>query len=201
MRVRASIFDSSRKNGFRLPTSGRWFAIQLSFSRGEVSGNGHRLVIRPPGPGFRIRKLGAEPWVSVAFTGGRRVTSGPTPSRRFFPISALFEALSRSREQGFSTAYGNANLLPLIVPVKRETPQVVSSTMTGLMRGWWICFPQEEFMGRSQLRGGVSFWGDSMWGRAKKTPKTGDTQGLAGRPFLSGSELLECDAFIRDRLA
>jgi hypothetical protein len=52
--------------------------------------------------------------------------------------------------------------------------------MTGLIRERWICFPQEEFMGRSQLRERVSFWGNPTWGKAKKNPKTGDTQGLAG---------------------
>jgi hypothetical protein len=35
----------------------------------------------------------------------------------------------------FQSTYGIAKLLPLIVPVKRETPQVVSSTMTGLVPG------------------------------------------------------------------
>ena len=36
---------------------------------------------------------------------------------------------------GQNSVLGIAKLLPLMVPVKRETPYVVSSTMTALMRG------------------------------------------------------------------
>jgi hypothetical protein len=51
-----------------------------------------------------------------------------------------------------SKGYGIAKLLPLIVPVKGETLQVVSSAMTGLVRGWRNRFPQEEFMVCSQMQ-------------------------------------------------
>ncbi len=39
---------------------------------------------------------------------------------------------------------GIAKLLPWVVPVKRETLQVVSLAMTGLVRGWGRVFHIEE---------------------------------------------------------
>ncbi len=61
-----------------------------------------------------------------------------------------------------------------MVPVKRETQQVVSSTMTGLVRGWWIFFPQSEFMWHSQLWGRgwrVWFWIECETGREVGAPE------------------------------
>ena len=46
---------------------------------------------------------------------------------------------------------GIANLLPQIVPVKRETLQVVSLAMTGLVRGWGQVFHIEENKGRMRM--------------------------------------------------
>ena len=50
---------------------------------------------------------------------------------------------------------GFAKLLPQIVPVKRETLQVVSLAMTGLMRGWGRVFHIEENRGQWWL---VKVW-------------------------------------------
>src|ERR1700688_3887329 len=79
-----------------------------------------------------------------------------------------------------STGGGIAKFLPVIVPVKRETPWVVSSTMAGLVRGWWICFPQEGFMRRSQL------WGRDWMGGVCEQKRLGDL-GVSGAKarFLS----------------
>ena len=65
---------------------------------------------------------------------------------------ALFYFLPKlaSFPRGEFQTYGIAKLLPLIVPVKRETLHVVSPAMTGLMRGVGIGFPQIEFMVCSQ---------------------------------------------------
>jgi hypothetical protein len=76
--------------------------------------------------------------------------------------AAAFSEMRASREAGLVPAgrwlqrgYGNAKLLPLIVPVKRETQQVVSSAMTGLVRGWRIFFHMWKFMLRSQRQWSV----------------------------------------------
>jgi hypothetical protein len=71
---------------------------------------------------------------------------------------------------------GFAKLLPQIVPVKRETLQVVSLAMTGLMRGWGRVFHIEENKGRFrfvELGQEILFW-DRM-----------SRQGL-GLPWFSG---------------
>jgi hypothetical protein len=56
---------------------------------------------------------------------------------------------------------GFAKLLPQIVPVKRETLQVVSLAMTGLMRGWGRVFHIVENKGRLrfvELGQEILFW-------------------------------------------
>jgi hypothetical protein len=141
---------------------------------GEDRGNGHRTFQ----PGLWLPSAEQEARFRIAFfivflrlREWHRVTSGPALSRRFFLIGLPNETCLVPARL-VSKAYGIAKLLPLIVPVKRETLQVVSSTMTGLMRGRRNCFPQEEFMGRSQL-----------WGRGWR----GVVLGFVGGAARSGS--------------
>jgi len=117
---------------------------------GGGSGNGHRTVWAS---GSRLSgNLKVEfPWVKVlgagltdlearapepgVACGGCRVTSGWAPDRiAFLYCFSCLETPSHSRETEFSVL-GIAKLLPQIVPVKRETLQVVSLAMTGLVRG------------------------------------------------------------------
>jgi hypothetical protein len=68
---------------------------------------------------------------------------------RYSPLRLYFQTHLVPARQIFK-AYGIANLLPLIVPVKRETLHVVSPAMTGLVRGTPFGFPQAEFIVYSQ---------------------------------------------------
>jgi hypothetical protein len=82
----------------------------------------------------RRRANGSEaraPKPFLACEGCDPVTSGRAPRRRTF---LHFEEL-RPIPVGRNSVLGIAKLLPLIGPVKRETPYVVSSAMTALIRG------------------------------------------------------------------
>jgi hypothetical protein len=84
--------------------------------------------------GFGAGANGSEaraPKPFLACEGCDPVTSGRAPRRRTF---LHFEEL-RPIPVGRNSVLGIAKLLPLIGPVKRETPYVVSSAMTALIRG------------------------------------------------------------------
>lgn len=55
---------------------------------------------------------------------------------------------------GRNSVLGIAKLLPLMVPVKRETPYVVSPAMTALMRGAGQVFHTAFTSGQAEWRGG-----------------------------------------------
>jgi hypothetical protein len=74
---------------------------------------------------------------------------------------------------------GNAKLLPPIVPVKRETLQVVSVAMTGLMRGWRPSFPHSVkpkavFIG--EIGQGIRFGGWRFTGNSIVPPGRSPTR-------------------------
>jgi hypothetical protein len=71
---------------------------------------------------------------------------------------------------------GIAKLLPQIVPVKRETLQVVSLTMTGLIRGYVSDFHIVEIRERPRFvvsRQRFPFW-DRIWRQGLGLPREND---------------------------
>ena len=111
----------------RLPASGIWLPDMLEAVRFKVPGAGLTdLEARAPEPFLTCG--GAESPLA-----GHRAASFPAllfTAFEFRPIPVRRNLL-----------LGIAKLLPQIVPVKRETLQVVSLAMTGLMRGLGPGFP------------------------------------------------------------
>src|SRR6266851_5963619 len=114
--------------------------LLLVVLRGEDRGTDTALLIRPSASGSRIQKLGLPRPASLFSYVYGSGTGSPLAWRHPAGFSCfacqMKSCLVPARR--ISKAYGIAKLLPLIVPVKRETQQVVSSTMTGLVRGWRI---------------------------------------------------------------
>jgi hypothetical protein len=107
----------------------------ISHPPGEGSGDGHRTSKKR----FLVSSLQLLSLCSSYGGAGSPLAWRPPVS----PTAFVDVTQPRSREAGSKRCYGIANLLPLIVSVKGETPQVVSPAMTGLVRGCQIGFPQQ----------------------------------------------------------
>jgi len=146
-----------RLRGMTLDPCCRTFVVA---PRGEVRGNGHRtfwasgfrypasgnLVTRLPVSGVRRvgnrRAIGHRAYGSsfpdpkargpLLLSAGRRQVTSPwqRPSAVYCSLRFASEFRPIPVEPEFH-AYGTAKLLPQVVPVKRETPYVVSPAMTG----------------------------------------------------------------------
>jgi len=118
-----------------------WLHFPPSRAPGEGRGNGHRtsLGFRRSASGSRfISGLGAGLTDLEARAPEPFTACGGVPSHLWLGTGPRLLRLrllpTHSRETEI-LLLGIANLLPQLVPVKRETLQVVSLTMTGLVRG------------------------------------------------------------------
>jgi hypothetical protein len=104
-----------------------------------------------------------------------QVTSGRAPDR-IFPALRFPAWEFRPIPVRRNLVLGIAKLLPQIVPVKRETLQVVSLTMTGLMRGYVPDFHIVEIRGRPRFvlsRPRLPFW-DRISRQGLRLPREND---------------------------